>query len=81
MSPDRMVFTFPSTHLAMAAEDVLREQGVSIEVIPTPPGHGSVCGLSIALRPGEAKRAVIVLRKRSIEWSELFPHQPPRPVH
>jgi hypothetical protein len=81
MSLDRMVFTFPSTHLAMAAEDVLREQGVALEVIPTPPGHGSVCGLSIALGPREAERAVLALRERSIEWSELFPHRPSRAVH
>lgn len=77
----RVVFTFPSTHLAMVAEDTMREHGLHIAVIPTPPGHGSVCGLAISLEASEAARAQTMLERHSIPWSELFPHEPPGTVH
>lgn len=77
----RLVFTFSSTHLAMTAEDALREDGISIQVIPTPPGHGAVCGLAISVPQASAEQAACVLRGRSIIWSELFPHHAPRKVH
>jgi hypothetical protein len=76
-----MVFTFPSTHLAMTAEDALRESGLPIQVIPTPPGHGAVCGLAISMEAAHAERAQSVLRDCSIAWSEVFHHRPPRRVH
>lgn len=77
----RLVFTFPSTHLAMVAEDAMREQGLHIAVIPTPPGHGSVCGLAISLEAAEAVKAQAVLQRHSIQWSELFTHELPGTVH
>jgi hypothetical protein len=77
----RMVFTFPSAHLAMVAEDAMRDRGLHIAVIPTPPGHGSVCGLAISLEEAEAAMAQSLLEGRSIQWSELFPHERPGTVH
>jgi hypothetical protein len=65
----------------MVAEDTLREHGLRIAVIPTPPGHGAVCGLAISLEAAEAVRARAMLEHHSIQWSELFPHEPPGTVH
>lgn len=59
----------------------MRDQGLHILVIPTPPGHGSVCGLAISLEAAEAVQAQTVLERQSIQWSELFPHEPPGTVH
>jgi hypothetical protein len=77
----RMVFTFPTTHVSMSAEDALRADGLPIQMIPTPPGHGSVCGLSILIDAMFADRAQSVLRSHAIGWSEVFPHLPLRSVH
>jgi len=65
----------------MVAEDALRDRGLHIAVIPTPPGHGSVCGLAISLEDTDALIAQSVLDDHCIHWSELFPHEPPGTVH
>ncbi|TVP73559.1 MAG: DUF3343 domain-containing protein [Gemmatimonadales bacterium] len=46
------VFTFESTHHALWAEDVAREEGVPVEVISAPPESGSKCDLALRV-PGE----------------------------
>ena len=49
-SPTR-IFTFETTHHAMWAEDVAREQAIPVEVVPAPPEGGAKCG--VALRTPE----------------------------
>jgi hypothetical protein len=57
---------FPSTHLAMAAEDALRDEGVPLQVIPLPTWIAAGCGLAIRLQAEDAPRAEEVLRRRAI---------------
>jgi hypothetical protein len=49
-SPARF-FVFETTHHAMWAEDVAREQAIPVDVVPAPPEGGAKCG--IALRTPE----------------------------
>jgi hypothetical protein len=45
----RAVFTFDSSHHAFWAEDLARERGLSIDVIPAPAHAESKCGLALRL--------------------------------
>ena len=41
------VLVFDTTHHAMWAEEVAREQGVAVEVVPAPEGTDAKCGLAL----------------------------------
>lgn len=45
--PGSSVFTFDTTHHAMWAEDVAREQAIAAEVIPAPPDGGANCAAAL----------------------------------
>lgn len=45
--PGSSVFTFDTTHHAMWAEDVAREQAIDAEVVPAPPEGGARCGAAL----------------------------------
>lgn len=45
------VFIFETTHHAMWAEDVAREQAIPVEVVPAPPEGGAKCGIALRI-PG-----------------------------
>ena len=41
------LFTFDSTHMALWAEEIARDVGIAVEVVPTPPGTGALCDLAL----------------------------------
>ncbi len=45
--PGSSVFIFDTTHHAMWAEDVAREQAIPAEVVPAPPDGGAKCGAAL----------------------------------
>lgn len=45
-SPTR-IFVFETTHHAMWAEDVARDQAIPAEVVPAPPDGGARCGVAL----------------------------------
>lgn len=45
------VFIFETTHHAMWAEDVAREQAIPVDVVPAPPEGGAKCGIALRI-PG-----------------------------
>ena len=45
--PGSSVFTFDTTHHAMWAEDVARDQAIDAEVVPAPPEGGAKCGAAL----------------------------------
>ena len=49
------VFTFDTTHHAMWAEDIARDQEIPVEVVPAPPDGGARCGaaLRVPVRSGD----------------------------
>ncbi|MEW6243800.1 MAG: DUF3343 domain-containing protein [Bacillota bacterium] len=44
------ILVFDSSHHAILAETVLRAEGLSVTLIPTPPTYSSGCGLSLKIR-------------------------------
>ncbi|HZK48031.1 MAG TPA: DUF3343 domain-containing protein [Thermoleophilia bacterium] len=63
-----VVLTFPSTHQAMAAEDVLRGAGIRIQVIPAPPQRVRGCGLAVRLAGIDVARACSLLESKSVTY-------------
>jgi hypothetical protein len=58
MTPTRTdvtVFLFESAHYALWAEDVAREQGVEVKVVPAPPESRAKCGLALEIPAGAAE--------------------------
>jgi hypothetical protein len=72
-SPPQIIFTFPSTHAAMAAEDTLREAGFALEIIPPPPPLSAGCGLAIRLAAALEQAAVDTLAAHHLTWHGPFP--------
>ena len=56
---DGCIYLFETTHQAMWAEDVAREQGIPAEVVGAPADAKAKCGL--ALRTGDAHREALEL--------------------
>jgi Protein of unknown function (DUF3343) len=71
-----VVFTFPSTHAAIAAEDALRDAGFVLEIIPPPPPLSAGCGLALRLAAELEKAAVATLAHQGLAWLGPFPLPP-----
>ena len=75
-TPPQIIFTFPSTHAAMAAEDALREAGFALEIVPPPPPLSAGCGLAIRLAAALERDAVDTLAANDLAWHGPFPLAP-----
>ena len=72
------IFTFAATHQAMAAEDVLRQAGIGLEVVPPPPGLSPGCGLALRVSLRDVAAARCALATGGAAWEavhELGPAQ------
>jgi len=49
------VFTFDTTHHALWAEEVAREAGIPVEVVPAPPAARARCNLALETLPDEVR--------------------------
>ncbi len=61
-----VVFGFDSTHTSLAAENVLREAGVSVKPMPLPRARGELCGIALRVPPQEEESAVAALAASGI---------------
>jgi hypothetical protein len=66
-----VVFTFETTHQAMAAEDILREAGFRLEVVPPPRGLTAGCGLALQLSERDVPAATETLERTSAKWAAI----------
>jgi hypothetical protein len=64
----RAVFTFDSSHHAFWAEDLAREHGLPIDVIPAPSKAESICGLALRLPSESAGDLESLCRKEGIQF-------------
>lgn len=55
-----VVYGFASVHDAMGAESALKDAGVSVTAIPSPPGLGELCGVALRVEPALAGAAQAV---------------------
>jgi len=65
---ERQVFTFDTTHHALWAEEVAREEGIPAEVIPAPPAAHARCNLGLETFPEDVARLAAVLDARKVPF-------------
>ena len=76
----KAVFTFATTHQAMAAEDLLREAGFRLEVVPPPRELSAGCGLAVQVSLDDLAAAMGRLRSRGAVWEAVHRLGPAREV-
>jgi hypothetical protein len=62
------ILVFDTTHHAMWAEEVAREQGVAVEVIPAPEGVDAKCGMALEVLPESLEDLRAMLDKEGIPF-------------
>ncbi|NNF25674.1 MAG: DUF3343 domain-containing protein [Gemmatimonadetes bacterium] len=64
-------FIFETTHHAMWAEDVAREQSIPAEVVPAPPAADAKCGLALRTPDSQADQLATALDQEGIVYKLL----------
>jgi hypothetical protein len=66
------VFTFETTHHALWAEEVAREAGIPVEVVPAPPAARARCNLALETLPDDVEHLAGTLTREGVPhriWS------------
>jgi hypothetical protein len=71
LAGDKAVVTFDSTHQAMRAEDILRAEGVGLEVVPPPANLRSGCGLALRVGVEDVPSVVAALARRRADYAAI----------
>ncbi len=66
--PATRTFIFETTHHAMWAEDVAKEQAISAEVVPAPPEAGAKCGVALRTLADQAEALARALGQEGIAY-------------
>ena len=64
-------FIFETTHHAMWAEDVAREQAIPAEVVPAPPEGGAKCGAALRVTTDRTSELSAALKQEGILFRVL----------
>ncbi len=65
------LFAFDTTHMALWAEEVAREEGIPAEVVPAPPELEALCSLALETLPARAEDL-----KKGLEEAGVSFHPP-----
>ena len=64
----RSVFTFDTTHHALWAEEVAKEQAIPAEIIPAPPEAHARCDLALEVFAEDEGRLEAALRAEGVSF-------------
>lgn len=78
--PLTCVFVFESIHQAIRAEKMLLEQGVTLEMIPTPREISASCGQSIEVELADGTAAEKSLRDAGVQVKAVYSRDKDRRV-
>ena len=62
------ILVFDTTHHAMWAEELAREQGVAVEVVPAPEGVDAKCGMALEVLPESLASLETVLNREGVPF-------------
>jgi hypothetical protein len=62
------LFTFDTTHHALWAEELARDAGIPVEVLPAPPEARARCDLALAVLPTDVARLEGTLREAAVPF-------------
>ncbi len=65
------IIVFNSTHQALAAEKVLDDEGVAIEIVPLPAKLKADCGLAIEFGGDEVEKVKNILFEHIIKYETI----------
>ncbi|MDR0601920.1 MAG: DUF3343 domain-containing protein [Treponema sp.] len=71
-SPREFIFTFDSVRDAIDGENLLREQGIAVMVMPFPRQLGSRCGICLRVSAAELKEAEKALTGGPSGFREIY---------
>ena len=72
LSKEDYLLTFSSTHHALYAEDVLKQAGIIIDVVPIPRSITAECGLAITFRRADGQLAAGLMVSHNIEFKACY---------
>ncbi|GAB6137153.1 [FeFe] hydrogenase H-cluster radical SAM maturase HydE [Halanaerobaculum tunisiense] len=76
-SDEQSVLVCASTHHMLEANQRLKKQGITTELVPTPQGIGSACTTAIRFsRHQESKVEEVLNNYSTIEWEDIYPIEP-----
>ncbi len=72
MQAEELVFTFRSTHAAIRGEQLLRDGGVAVRVMPLPDCLKAGCGICLRVDEGEFPRTAALLSGAGVAWEAVY---------
>lgn len=70
---DPQLFVFDTSNAVLWGEEVAREGGVPVEVVPAPPGSSARCDLALACRAADVPDLVAVLQEQGVPFARWPP--------
>ena len=64
------IVVFDTTHHALWAEEVARDQGIAVEVVPAPEGVDAKCGMALEVMSASLDDLKGLLAKEGIPFKE-----------
>ncbi len=74
------IFTFDTTHHALWAEEIAREENVPHEVVAAPPAANARCSIAIETLESEIERFAALLQSATIEHAVYRAERPESPT-
>ncbi|OGP62799.1 MAG: hypothetical protein A2170_16585 [Deltaproteobacteria bacterium RBG_13_53_10] len=68
----RCVLIFGSVHVVMRSEKILKEKGVSVDLIPVPREVSSDCGVAVEIPVDRREEALSLLEEKGITIVACF---------
>ena len=62
------ILIFDTTHHAMWAEELAKEQNLAVEVVPAPEGVDAKCGMALEVLPGAFDNLQTLLQKEGVPF-------------
>lgn len=75
----RALFTFPTTHMALWAEEVALEAALPVELVPAPPGTPALCDLALETFPRLADEVEAALAGAGVDFTRVAGSPSPPP--
>lgn len=72
MKEHNIIFTFYSTHLALAFERELKSSEINVKITPVPRQISSSCGLSGRISARDLERVKEVCSDNQIEYEDIY---------
>ena len=76
---DRALFVFPTTDMAMWAEEIALEQDIPAELVPAPTGSDALCDLALETFKDQAGRLAPALEAEGVDFSRWRAVSSPSP--